>query len=271
MSIDVFHNFVLGLPYQASEFMLDAEAIRRATRPGLADKTDVIIGCDSGKTKHYVIGNRYGIFNYGTTEDWGDVERLINLFNATCVIDALPDFTIPEQLARKYPGRVFVHYYTHDSKRMDMSQRNEGTDFGRIDSDRTKLFDVVAGEVANQTIRFYQQFNDLKGIDGKGLIYHLGNMYRIVETDPRGIQRARWMTKENKPDHWAHAVAYWRVGVSQALMSGEVGGVRPAGVTVVPTSYAVRPDGTVPVREALGQDLDTLIERSLAKHKKRRV
>lgn len=271
MDIATFHNFVLGLPYQASEFMLDADSIKRATHPGLADKTDVIIGCDSGKTKHYVIGNRFGIFNYGSTTRWEDIEFLITNYNATAVIDALPDFTVPEQLARKYPGRVFVHYYTHDSKSMVASVRNEGSNFGRIDSDRTKLFDLVAGEVANQTIRFYQPFKDLLGADNKGLVYHLGNVYRIVETDTRGIERGRWMKKENKPDHWAHAVAYWRVGVSQILGSGETGGVRPAGKATKHSVPGVRPDGTIPVNEALGISLDNLVERSLAHNKRKRI
>ncbi len=53
MPIDVFHNFVLGLPYQASEYMINGESILRACNPGMADKTDVVIGCDSGKTKHW--------------------------------------------------------------------------------------------------------------------------------------------------------------------------------------------------------------------------
>jgi hypothetical protein len=156
--------------------MLNAETIARACMPGLADKTDVIIGCDSGKTKHYVIGNTKGIFNYGTTESWDDIETLINMFNATAVIDALPDFTIPEQLARKYPGRVFVHYYKHDQKGMDTSTKNEGVQFGMIQSDRTKLFDQLASEIASQKIIFYQSFKELQGIDGKGLVYHVGNM-----------------------------------------------------------------------------------------------
>ena len=271
MDIATFHNFVLGLPYQASEFMLNADAIARATRPGLADKTDVIIGCDSGKTKHYVIGNQFGIFNYGTTESWDDIETLINLFNATAVIDALPDFTIPEQLARKYPGRVFVHYYKHDTKNMDTTNRKESADFGVLESDRTKLFDMIAGEVATQKIRFYQPFKELQGIDGKGLVYHVGNMYRIVEKDSKGIDRARWETKENKPDHWAHALAYWRVGKSQMLVSGETGGVNSAEKPLKRTAPGVRADGTIPVAEAMHMDMDTLIEKSIAKNKRKRI
>lgn len=271
MDIETFHNFVLGLPYQASEFMLNEEAFKRACHPGLADKTDVIIGCDSGKTKHYVIGNMDGIFNYGSTTEWSDIETLINMFNATAVIDALPDFTVPEQLARKYPGRVFVHYYTHDSKSIDVVNRKEGAEFGVLQSDRTKLFDMLAGEIAAQKVRFYQQFTELKGKEGKGLIYHAGNIYRIIVTDPKGIQRARWEKKENKPDHWAHALAYWRVGKSQMLTTNEVGGVRPSGNVPQKTAPRVRPDGTVPVAEAMGIDLDNLIEKSLARHRKKKI
>lgn len=270
MSIDVFHNFVLGRPYQASEFMLSADTIKQATRPGLADKTDVIIGVDSGKTKHYVIGNRYGIFNYGTAQSWDDIELLINMFNATAVIDALPDFTIPEQLARKYPGRVFVHYYKHDSKSMDVTNKKEKADFGVLESDRTKLFDMIAGEIATKKIRFYLPFEQLVGLDGRGLVYHMGNMYRMVEKDTRGVEKARWDTKENKPDHWAHALAYWRVGLSQMIFTGETGGVRISPVKTKSSVPGVRSDGTIPVREGLGMNLDTLVEKSLKRNKRRK-
>jgi len=271
MDIQTFHNMVLGLPYQASEFMLNADAIARACRPGIADKTDVIIGVDVGKTKHYVIGNRFGVFNYGTTSEWADIETLINLFNATAVIDALPDFTVPEYLARKYPGRVFVHYYRHDTKNMDTTNKKESADFGVLESDRTKLFDMLAGEVANQKIRFYQSFKQLQGQDGKGLVYHVGNTYRIVEKDTKGIDRARWETKEGKPDHWAHALAYWRVGVSQILVSGETGGVSRADKQLKPSAPGVRADGTIPVEEGLHMDFETLVEKSIAKNKRKRI
>lgn len=271
MDIATFHNFVLGLPYQASEFMLNADTFKRACRSGIADKTDVIIGCDSGKTKHYVIGNRFGVFNYGKTDNWEDIRTLIDMFNATAVIDALPDFTVPEQLARAYPGRVFVHYYKHDTKSIESINRKEGTEFGVLESDRTKLFDMMAGEIASQKIQFFMPFSELVGKDNDGLVYHAGNMYRILEKDKKGIERARWETKDGKPDHWAHALAYWRVGVSQMLTTGEVGGVRPAAAQKQSTTFGVRKDGTVPVREALGIDLNRLVDISVARNKKRKI
>lgn len=270
MPIDVFHNFVLGKPYQASEFVINGDAVLRANLPGLAEKRDVIIGCDSGKVKHWVMGNPDGIFAYGTATDWGDIEKLITLYKATAIIDALPDFTVPEQLARKYPGQVYVHYYRHDSKSINVTDRKEGEEFGVLQSDRTKLFDDMAARISSKRLRFFQSKEALtaKG----GLIYHFENMYRIVEEDSKHVKRARWETKTGKPDHYAHAAAYYVVGLSLALLSGESGGVSQSAPIKGKTSYAV--DGetqTAPITAVLGMPLETLIDKSLARNKRKRV
>lgn len=270
MSIDVFHNFVLGKPYQASEFVINGEAVLRACNPGLADRRDVIIGCDSGKVKHWVMGNPAGIFSYGTATEWSEIEQLITMHKATCIIDALPDFTIPEKLARKYPGQVYVHYYLHDSKSIKVTERKEGEQFGVLQSDRTKLFDDMAARISSKRLRFFQNKDTLQAKGG--LIYHFENMYRIIETDTRGIKRARWETKTGKPDHFAHAAAYYVVGLNMALLSGESGAVRPSSPTKTDTSYAVDPiTKSAPITHVLGMPLETLIEKSVAKHKKRRI
>lgn len=267
MPIDVFHNFVLGKPYQASEFMINGDAIRRACDPGAADKTDVIIGCDSGKIKHWVMGNPQGIFSYGTTTSWEDVESLMLMYNATLVIDALPDFTVPEQLARKYPGQVFVHYYTHNSKSLNVTERKEGEQFGVLQSDRTKLFDAMAARIAGQKLRFFQSKDALDDI-----IYHFEQMYRVVEEDTQGIMKARWETKVGKPDHFAHAAAYYFVGLTQTLFSGEAGGIKRNAPNTGKTTFGVDPVTLkVPVTEALGMPISTLVEKSLARNKRKRV
>lgn len=264
MSIEVFHNFVLGLPYQASEFMINRESIMRACEPMLADKKNVVIGCDSGKTKHWVMGNEHGVFSYGKTDSWEDIERLITMYQATCVIDALPDFTVPEQLARKYPGRVFVHYYSPDnSSSMDISKRKEGTDFGILQSDRTKLFDVLAADIVSRKILFYQQHTDLED-----LIYHCEQAYRIIEPDGRGVMKARWETKVNRPDHWLHALAYYRVGLAFQIRENESGGVLSTKASQR-SSYPVI-DNKIPVGKLIGNP-ETFVERSLRQSRRRRI
>lgn len=266
MDIGTFHNFVLGLPYQASEFMINRKAILNACIPQQVEKTNVVMGCDSGKVKHWVIGNTKGIFAYGKTERWEDIEQLRNMYNATLVIDALPDFTVPEQLARKYLGKVFVHYYSADnSASMAVSRQKEGVEFGILLSDRTKLFDLVAANIANKVIRFYQQPKDLEE-----LIYQCEQAYRIVEPDTRGILKAKWETKTNRPDHFLHALAYYTVGLSFMIRQGEGGGVtssKPQGK--VKRSFAVQ-NNQVAVKDVLG-NMDNLIERSIRASRRKRI
>lgn len=261
MPIDVFHNFVLGMPYQASEFLINRDSILSSCIPGLAKKQNIVIGCDSGKVKHWVMGNTEGVITYGKTHKWSDIEALIGMYNATCVIDALPDFTIPEQLAKKYPGKVFVHYYSPDnSSNMNITRRKEGVDWGVLLSDRTKLFDLLAADITSGKIRFFQTPQTLEE-----LIYHVEQMYRIVEPDTRGIDKAKWLTKDGKPDHFAHALAYFRVAQSFQI-HGKGGAIRPGsrkrgtGVNVV--------DNKVSVQEAI--NLDKLIEKSLSKSRKKK-
>jgi hypothetical protein len=269
MTIDVFHNMVLGKAYQASEYLINREAIlagRRFDKP-LVDQ--YFLGVDSGKVKHWVLGNHEGVLMYGTYAEWEEIEDLIKLYEAVTVIDALPDFTIPERLARAYPAQVFVHYYKHDSKSMDVSRRKESEDFGVIESDRTKLFDTLAMEITSGKLGFFLSAEALEG-----MIEHFENMYRVIETDSKQIQRARWETKGEgegkRPDHWAHATAYMRVAQSFGLRPHEVGGVRPGGLQREKTTYAVQND-RAKVEDVMGMGMETLIERSLRKTRKKRL
>jgi hypothetical protein len=209
------------------------------------------------------MGNPSGVFAYGKTKDWADIERLITMYNATCVIDALPDFTVPEALSKKYPGRVFVHYYSADnSTSMEVSKKKEGNDSGVIQSDRTKLFDLLSADITSGKLQFFQHPGDLDD-----LIYHVEQMYRVVEPDTRGIPKAKWLTKENRPDHWAHALAYFRVAQSFSMGPKSAGGVRPMMSKYGGISLK---DGKVRAADVLG-NMDTLVERSLMKNKRRRI
>ena len=220
-SPDFFNNFVLGLPYQASELLVNRDSILGCLSRDVGKRQDFVLGVDNGLIKHWVLGNREGILAYGKTEHWEDIERMIKTYNATTVIDALPDFTIPQQLVQKYRGKVHVHYYVHNAKDIDVSRTGDGMKQGVIQSDRTKIFDQVAAEFNSRNFAIYvgeHAMNDY--------IYHWENMYRIVEEDTRGIERGKWETKENRPDHWAHATVYYRVGVGKALGPDDSGAVR---------------------------------------------
>ena len=252
MTIDIFHNFVLGMPYQAAELLVNREAIIRCLAPGDVDKSECFMGVDNGIEKHWVLGNRYGIFAYGKTEDWTEIEGMIRRYNATTVIDANPYPNVPKKLARTYRGKVSIHYYLQDSKTMDVSNKGERDNYGVVKTDRTQIFDQLAADITSETMVFYLSATALDDY-----IYHWENMYRIVEETPQKLKRGKWETKENRPDHWAHATAYWRVAVGQSLASDESGAVRDPvpikkkGLYVDPQTKTVPSKDVIDIQQAI--------------------
>lgn len=226
-----FYNFVLGLPYIAAEFVLDRAAIVAISSPNKPRMDNLVLGVDNGVQKHWVLGNASGIISYGVTESWEDIEDMIQRYNPITVIDANPYPDIPKKLAENYK-KVFIHYYKQDTKNLGITQWGEGDRDGVVYSDRTKLLDLVAGEINNHAFSIFINERELEG-----LAYHCSNMYRAIEENVKGIQKGVWLTKPNKPDHWLHCLAYWRVGVSRLSSMGDAGIVssRPKGVLVNPS------------------------------------
>lgn len=247
---EFFHNFVLGLPYQVAELVVDRGSLLRATSPGQIEKVNVCMGVDNGVTKHWVLGTPQGVFAYGKTDSWEDIEALIRMYNAMTVIDANPYPNVPKKLTEAYRGRVFINYYVQDSKNLGIIRFKDKDDLGVVQSDRTKLLDLVAGEINNQILTFVQN-----PIEMEGMIYHWSNMYRTVESNDKGIERGVWLTKETKPDHWAHALAYWRIALEKAtIVSGVAKPNPPApkskpGVMIDPVRQAM-PAVVDPKKEA---------------------
>lgn len=238
-SPDFFHNFVLGLAYTPSDLIVDRDRILKATSPGVLPKVDVCMGVDNGVLKHYVIGTPLGIFAYGKTESWEKIEQLIRQYNCTTVIDANPYPDIPRKLAQKYNGKVFINYYQLDTKQLGVMWLDRQENYGVTKADRTKLLDLVAREIGETQIMFVMRPHELEEF-----IYHCSNVYRTTEVNNQGIEKGVWITQENKPDHYFHAMAYYRMALEMSgkKYSGPVQAARPietAGVTV-------NPDNTIP-------------------------
>ena len=210
---DIFHNFTLGLPFVSKDTSVSRKTILNCLVPGYNPRTDVAIGVDNGVKKHYVLGNKYGIFEIGITEDWEEIESLRNQYNATMVIDANPYPNMPTRLANKYAGKVYLHYYQQDRK-------TEGTlrwDTRSVKSDRTKIIDYVVAELNSKDISFNLTEHDLEEY-----ISHWSKIYRVIKETNIGTRKPEWETIENKADHFAHATVYWRIALEQTLGQGGV-------------------------------------------------
>ncbi len=205
-----FYNFVLGLAYTEAEILVTRESIVNACSPGSVKMEKVCMGVDNGVMKHYVIGTPKGIFKYGKTDSWEEIERLIQAYNATTVIDLNPYPNTPRTLAEKYPNKVYCNSYVQDRKEVGAIRWGSKERAGSVNSDRTKIIDRVASEINNKDIQFTMTPQKLDEY-----IEHWLNMYRGVETNAQGIKRGAWFTKENRPDHYAHATIYFRIALEQ--------------------------------------------------------
>jgi hypothetical protein len=234
----VFHNFTLGKPFISKDASVSRQAILRCIVATTNSRAGVAIGVDNGITKHYVVGNRTGIFLVGETKDWGVIEDLRNKFNATMVIDALPYPNEPTRMMNKYRGKVFLSYYQPDKRASGMVYWDY--DDGIVRSDRTKIIDFVVAEINSNDVKFNLTANDLDQY-----IWHWQQLYRVVELNTQGILKPKWKCIEARPDHYAHATVFWRLALEQTLGQGGVVGPTAA-ISLKDRHQEVGPDSTVP-------------------------
>lgn len=215
----VFYNFTLGQPFTSKDMQVTRQSIINCLYPDLNPRTDVSIGVDNGIRKHFVVGNKYGIFKVGSTESWQEIENMRNQYDAYMVIDANPYPTPVMELVHKYPGKVFANYYKEDTQRVGTIRFGEGDEFGIVKADRTKVIDSVVADINARDIRFNLSLTDL---ENEEYIQHWGVMYRIIMETEKGIKKPVWVTPDGKADHLAHATIYQQIAATLTLSYGSV-------------------------------------------------
>lgn len=251
-----FHNFTLGLPYISKDTSVSRQTIINCLVPGANKLTNVAMGVDNGVTKTVVIGNSMGIFKTYETDDWEDVVADIKRYNAYCVIDALPYPRMPIKLTQQFHGRVFVHYWANNKKTIGIIEWGKGDKQYVVESDRTKLIDMLVGELNDKDVIY-----NLTPTDLEQYISDWGQLYRVIETNHAGIQTPVWRTIEGRRDHYAFATMYWRIAMEKTYT--ESGVIRTAlKRNNEPDHPTIAPDGTMPA-----VDPKEILRRSLRKGK----
>ncbi|MFA6171981.1 MAG: phage terminase large subunit family protein [Patescibacteria group bacterium] len=221
-SEEYFYNKVLGLPYVGGGNKLTkAYLLQNLTKDILTPPNNerIVIGIDTGKHLHYVIGGKYGIFYYDVatpTEDndkdpYNDIRALMNRWpKAIAVIDQGGDLIGSRKLREDYPGRVFLCSYGADRKTKELVRWGKNDEHGAVIADRNRMIQIVVDEFIDKRI-------PLQGTEKDFYDYwlHWNNLTRVKEVDPKtnDIKRKIWVRSGD--DHWAHATVYWRVGVSR--------------------------------------------------------
>jgi hypothetical protein len=238
-SAEYFSNFVLGLPYVGEGNQVTPDIIYRNCTSDINNQERVVIGCDSGLKKHYVLGNKSGIFYAGIANDWKEIEGLLAKYERSiAVIDALPDLTEPRRLREKYPSRVFLCHYARDRKTFQLIRWGKNEEAGNVIVDRNRGLQMVIDDFAGKKIPLQGTQDDWAEFQS-----HFGTLYKITELDTLGVPQFSWESS-NGMDHWVHASLYWRVGMDR--FKNEGGKIFVGETTSFPVSTELKPDEIMP-------------------------
>ena len=152
-SPEYFANFVLGQPYVGEGNKVNPEDVLQNCTSKINSQDNIVIGVDVGLVKHFVMGNNEGIFYYGKTTEWDDIEALLKRYpRSVAVFDALPDLTKPRELKQKYPGRIWLCTFGRDRKTMQFVRWGKDKELGNVVADRNRMIQLVFDELRNKKI-----------------------------------------------------------------------------------------------------------------------
>lgn len=238
-SPEYFTNKVAGLPYVGSGNKPTYDMITKNISTDTVDVDGrIVIGCDTGLTQYYVVGNSNGLFHYGKASGYDEIEGFLKKWKkAIVVFDAGGDLVKPRELREAYPGRVFLCHYSVDRKSMQLLRWGKDKEEGNVNADRNRMIQLVIDEFNDSRI-------PLHGKEDTWYEYwlHWNNIYRVQEENRLGVLEKRW--ERSGDDHYVHATVYWRIGMDRfGVGEGSIIDGKP--YTFAKQSFTVSPDQTV--------------------------
>lgn len=216
----------LGEPYLSANDILTKEALLKC----LSNKVNsqegrVVIGLDTGHNLYYSLMNKEGVFYHGYCpkveemptdrqkdyDPYDEIEKLLNKYtNSILVSDQGGDLIGIRKLQAKYPGRVFLCWYTKETRNKEMIRWGDGQEFGKVLVDRNRMIQMVVDQMNEQRVVFNGTSEDWQPF-----FNHCLNIYRVKEiigeeNDPQ--YGWRWVWKRKGDDHWFMSLVYALVG-----------------------------------------------------------
>lgn len=239
-SEEYFQNKVAGLPYVGSGNKPTYDMITKNLTDAVNDQSgNIVIGCDTGLTQYYVVGNLEGVFYYGKSKGYDEIEKmLVKWPKAIVVFDAAGDLVKPRELREKYNGRVFLCHYSVDRKTMQLIRWGKSDESGNVTADRNRMIQLCVDELSDGRVNLHGTAEDYQDF-----WLHWNNIYRTQEENKLGVIEKKW--ERSGDDHWVHAYVYWRIGMNRYGV-GEGAVIGDDKITFARTSPTISPDGTMP-------------------------
>jgi len=207
VNIGEFCNSTLGVAWIEAENRLSMEEILALCGDlGLitADPGPCFMGVDQGKGLHVVIGRREPhkagkIVHVGEYQEFEELDLLMKSFHvARCVIDAEPEMRHARAFAGRWPGRVFLCFYSsHQAGSYAWNERDQRVSVNRTESLDASHHEVLRGEIvlprrSDRMEEFARQLTNAAK--------------RLEEDEETGSKVYRYV--KLGPDHYRHALNY---------------------------------------------------------------
>ena len=236
---EFFYNKVLGLPYAGSgNTVIQQTIFQNITNQINLQEGRIVIGVDTGKKLHYVMGNREGIFHYGELKEYSELEDFLRRYPRSVIVaDQGGDIIGIRELKERYPGRVFLCFYRKDRKSNQLIRWGRQQEFGQVTADRNRLISLMIGEFAQKRIPLFGTENEFYDY-----WLHWSHIYRVKEINNIGVEEWKW--ERSDEDHYVHASVYWLIGISKY---GEGGAILKGWDEPQDNSFKIMPGNVAPL------------------------
>ncbi len=240
----------LGEPYISPNDLIPLTALIKclSSQPNTQNGR-VIIGVDTGHNIHYTMMNKEGVFYHGycqSVEESGrpgydpydEIEkRLIEYPRSMLIADQGGDLIGIRKLQAKYKGRVFLCWFSKETKNKTLFRWGEGEEYGKVLADRNRVVQMIVDQIKEARITFNGNKDDWQPFFEHALnIYRIKDIQGDSEDDPQ--YGWRWIWKRKGPDHWFFSLVYAMIGFDKfAEDLAQVVGKDPFGIKTLPFGY----------------------------------
>lgn len=216
----------LGEPYVSANDLLSLLTLSKCLSSKINEQEDrTIIGVDTGHDIYYTLMNKQGVYYHGYCQSpqevndpnydpYDEIDKLLAT-NKTWILvaDQGGDLIGIRKLQIKYPGRVFLCWFTKETRDKQLIRWGKDEEFGKVLVDRNRTIQLAVDQLNEQRITF----NGSKE-DWQPFFDHCMNIYRVKEitgeeNDPQ--YGWRWVWKRKGPDHWFMSMIYALVGMDK--------------------------------------------------------
>ena len=201
-----FWNSRIGFPYEDRNTMVTLEMLNACDGDYLIGEkgTGCTMGVDQGNILHYIVsswrGNMRYILAVGIVDNFEALDELMIRYDIrTCVIDANPNQHPAKGFADKFPGRVWLCYYTNKVASLEPTW---DSDKRQVTVDRTFELDSAIAAYVNGKVRIPRD----PVVESK-FKPQMCNMARKPKRDSNNeITGYEWIKRG--ADHFRHADVY---------------------------------------------------------------